>query len=95
MIEISFSRISRNWGGKLRSASNFQQSVVNFPMGSSNLRHRWTDGRAFEAVYDGRRLPATVSDEQREYTGPRAGSLSAQQPPLPEQSTLIRRLTGR
>lgn len=93
MIEVSFSRISRNWGGKLRSASNFQQSVVNFPMGGSDLRHRWTDGRAFEAVYDGRRLPATVSDEQREYLT--ADSLSAQQPPLPEQSTLIRRLTGR
>lgn len=93
MIEVSFSRISRNWGGKLRSASNFQQGVVNFPMGGSDLQHRWTDGRAFEAVYDGRRLPATVSDEQRKCLT--ASSLSAQQPPLPERSTLIRRLTGR
>jgi hypothetical protein len=33
VIEVSFSRISRNRGGKLRSASNFQQTASEFPHG--------------------------------------------------------------
>jgi hypothetical protein len=31
VIEVSFSPISRNWGGNLRSARNFQQTAAEFP----------------------------------------------------------------
>ena len=40
VIEVSFSRISRGWGGKLRSAGNFQHTATDFPHGGVQLAKR-------------------------------------------------------
>jgi hypothetical protein len=39
VIEVSFSRISRNWGRQLRSARNFQRTATEFPHGEPNWRN--------------------------------------------------------
>jgi hypothetical protein len=39
VIEISFSRISRNGGGNLRSARNFEQGATEFPQGEPSWQN--------------------------------------------------------